>query len=638
MLSQKISALAIVLNEEDNIRDYLHNMSFADEIIVVDSYSVDQTIDIIEKEFPKVKIYKRTFDNFSSQRNYAISLATNDWIIFFDADERLTESGIAEIKKVAHSSQCIDAFWVKRIFYRCGKPINYGGKNQDKAIRVFKKSKCNYSSKLVHEQLTVNGTTGVLSENCHHYSYKNKEDFLKKRLKYAKLKASELFQIQVKPNLFHFYIKPLIRFIKHYIVEGAILNGKAGIDLSYIMAQHVYMRYVYLQELYQNSTSVLLNQHDFPKMINIGYEAKRVFHNRTGLGNYSRDLVRILSTFHSHLNFYLYNPKKADVERFIPNNTNVFEILPKTTFTKILSSLWRQLFIISDLKADKIDIFHGLSGELPIGLRSANIKSVVTIHDLIFMRYPSFYRFFDRAIYFYKFKYAAKAADVVIAISEQTKRDIIQFLGIPASKIVVVYQGCSDIFQVQYSNIEKQEVANKFNLPAQFILNVGTIEPRKNVLAAAKAIKDIDTYLIIIGGVTTFKDEIISYVTQNNYKQKIIFLDGLTHKELAIIYQLATIFVYPSLFEGFGIPIIEALYSKIPVITTNSGVFPEAAGPFSIYVNPSEIDDIKDKIEMLLHNASMRTEIANKGFEFVQKFNNENIAANLMNVYKNLYV
>jgi glycosyltransferase involved in cell wall biosynthesis len=208
----------------------------------------------------------------------------------------------------------------------------------------------------------------------------------------------------------------------------------------------------------------------------VGFEAKRVFHNKTGLGNYSRDLVMILSTFFAKNNYFLYNPKAQKSIHFQPNNENVFEKLPRSWFDKKFYNLWRQSNVVKDLISDKIEIYHGLSGEIPSGLKKAGIKSVVTIHDLIFMRYPQFYSFFDRKIHFYKFKKAAQNADLVIAISEQTKNDIITFLKIPESKIKVIYQGCHAQFKVQLSENEKQIVREKYNLPEKFILNVGKVE------------------------------------------------------------------------------------------------------------------------------------------------------------------
>ena len=368
--------------------------------------------------------------------------------------------------------------------------------------------------------------------------------------------------------------------------------------------------------------------------MNIGYEAKRVFHNKTGLGNYSRDLIRILNAEFPNNNYFLYNPKVARNELFEVNNVTTFEKNPNSFFYKKFKNIWRQKGVIKDLIKDKIEVFHGLSGELPSGLRKLNIKSVVTIHDLIFMRYPEFYSFFDRKIHIYKFRKSARQANVVIAISEQTKADIIQFLDIPESKIKVIYQGCQNVFKESYSDQEKELVSKKFNLPNEFILNVGTIEARKNILVVVKAITNIDSHLIIVGGETSYKNEIKKYILENKIENKIIFLKGLSSKELAIVYQLATIFVYPSLFEGFGIPIIEALYSKTPVITTNSGVFPEAGGADSVYVDPNNIHEMQEKIQLLLTNEKLRTEMAEKGFNFVQKFNDKTIANQVMALYK----
>jgi len=370
--------------------------------------------------------------------------------------------------------------------------------------------------------------------------------------------------------------------------------------------------------------------------LNIGFEAKRVFHNKTGLGNYSRDLIRLLSLYYPENNYLLYNPKSSDTKLFETNNTNVFEKRPSCFFFNIFYNLWRQKGVVKDLTKDGVTIFHGLSGEIPIGLRTKNIKSVVTIHDLIFVRYPHLYSFFDRKIHLYKFKKAAHEADLIIAISEQTKNDIVEFLKIDASKIKVIYQGCHDVFKRAFSDDDYKKVITKFNLPKQFILNIGTIETRKNILLAIKAIKNIDTCLIIVGKETSYVSEIKNYISSNHLENKVIFLKGLSLQELAILYKLAKVFVYPSLYEGFGIPIIEALYSKTPVITSRGGVFPEAGGPNSVYVNPTSVDEMEKAILKLLQNDNLCEEITRKGWEFVQKFNDKNIANEFIEIYKSL--
>jgi glycosyltransferase involved in cell wall biosynthesis len=370
----------------------------------------------------------------------------------------------------------------------------------------------------------------------------------------------------------------------------------------------------------------------------IGFDAKRFFHNSTGLGNYSRDFIRTLSTFFPDNNYILYNPKKSNRQFSNPNGIVVTEAIPDSLLFKKLSSLWRSTFINSQLKKDKIEIFHGLSGELPFGI-SNKIAKVVTIHDLIFERYPELYSFFDRKIHFSKFSYAAKKADVIIAISEQTKSDILKYIpNIASQKIKVIYQGCNEAFKLKYSEERKSEIQKKFNLPTQFLLNVGTIEQRKNALQIVKAIENIDTTLVLIGRKTEYYKEIKKCAKEKNIKDKIKHLKNITTEELAIIYQLATIFVYPSIFEGFGIPIIEALYSKTLVITNKDGVFKEAGGENSIYIDVQSTEELTEKIDFLLKNPETRIDLENKGWQFVQKFNDETIANQIHSIYDELAI
>lgn len=369
--------------------------------------------------------------------------------------------------------------------------------------------------------------------------------------------------------------------------------------------------------------------------MNLGFDAKRIFHNTTGLGNYGRDLIHILNESYPKNQYFLYNPKPKKVNRFQLTERTI-EVLPKGFFWKKLSSIWRQSAIVKQLKADKIALYHGLSGEIPRGLKQANIKSVVTIHDLIFVRFPELYSFFDKKIYFKKFLHAAKNADKIVAISEQTKQDIVEFLKIDSKKIEVIYQGCHAIFKENQTDEFKASVLKKFNLPSKFILNVGTIEARKNILSVIKAIKDLDIPLVIIGKRKPYFKEVEAYIIEHKLENRIYFLEGVALNELAALYKLATIFVYPSIFEGFGIPIIEALYSKTPVITSEGSCFSEAGGPDSVYINPKNIDEIKSDIEFLLNNPDKRHYMADKGYEFVQKFNDTTIASNYLKLYETI--
>lgn len=360
----------------------------------------------------------------------------------------------------------------------------------------------------------------------------------------------------------------------------------------------------------------------------IAFDAKRFFHNTSGLGNYSRDLVRILSKYYPENQYLLLNKNKSERGADILENVNV-------TFVETSKgTMSRQFKMGKDAQKQSADIFHGLSGELPLKWDKKPIKKIVTIHDLIFVRYPQYYSFFDRKIHLWKFKKAANTADKIIAISEQTKRDIIQYLKVPESKIEVIYQGCHKAFKEQQSEEFIQKTKEKFNLPERFILNVGTIEERKNLLNVIKAIKGTEIPLVVIGKKTKYFQKISNFIVKNKLEKQVHFLEGVSMEELAVIYKLADIFVYPSFFEGFGIPVIEALFSKTVTITSNTSCLPEAGGPDSVYIDPENYLDIQSKIKFLWDNKSERKRRADKGFEFVQKFNDEPIANQLMSLYK----
>ncbi|AZB32775.1 glycosyltransferase family 4 protein [Chryseobacterium bernardetii] len=362
----------------------------------------------------------------------------------------------------------------------------------------------------------------------------------------------------------------------------------------------------------------------------IAFDAKRFFHNTSGLGNYSRDLVRILSQYEPDNEYLLLNKNKSERGKDILERPNVKFVETSK------GNLSRQLKMGKDAQKQGADIFHGLSGELPLKWDQKPIKKIVTIHDLIFVRYPQYYSFFDRKIHFWKFKKAAHMADKIIAISEQTKRDIIEFLKVPESKIEVIYQGCHQAFKEQQSPEQILAARDKFKLPERFILNVGTIEDRKNLLNVVKAIKDTGIPLVVVGRKTKYYQKIESFLKKNKMEKQVQFLEGVSMDELAVIYKLADIFVYPSFFEGFGIPVIEALFSKTVVVTSNTSCLPEAGGKDSVYIDPKNDLDIRAKIKFLWENASERKRREEKGFEFVQKFNDEPIAKNLMNLYQKI--
>ena len=247
------------------------------------------------------------------------------------------------------------------------------------------------------------------------------------------------------------------------------------------------------------------------------------------------------------------------------------------------------------------------------------------------------FNFFDRKIYLKKFKSACLRADKIIAISKQTKKDIINYLAIPEEKIDVVYQGCNNIFQNEIAQVKKEKTVIKYKLPKKYLLYVGTIEERKNLLTVLKTLNEIPNQkLVVIGEGKAYKNKCLKFIKKNKISDRVIFLTGISLEEMAIIYQLAEIMIYPSIFEGFGIPIIEALFSKTPVITSKGGCFSEAGGPHSKYINPLSISEMKKAILEIQMEPEIKKNMKNNGFSYAQNFTDYKIASKLIQIYSDL--
>jgi glycosyltransferase involved in cell wall biosynthesis len=366
----------------------------------------------------------------------------------------------------------------------------------------------------------------------------------------------------------------------------------------------------------------------------IGFDAKRAFKNRSGLGNYSRSIISLLNTHYPDNEYFLYTPSAGD-GLFHPRASNKI-ITPSNVFSQTFSSAWRSICLNSVVKKDQLDIYHGLSNELPLGIEKTKIHPVVTIHDLIFMRYPSFYPFIDREIYKAKFKHACKAAELVLATSEATRQDIITFFGTNPDKIKVAYQTCNPSFLVKASVEEKEAVKLKYNLPAEFVLSVGTIEARKNTISILKAIHTagIDTVLVLVGKATPYIQQLKEYIAEKRMEKQVFFLHSVSSNELPAIYQLATVFAYPSHFEGFGIPILEALFSGIPVITSKGSCFSETGGDAAEYIDPNNVDELSGLLVKILADTILRNSMISKGYQHSSQFSGEQVAKRLMELYQ----
>ena len=372
----------------------------------------------------------------------------------------------------------------------------------------------------------------------------------------------------------------------------------------------------------------------------IGFDAKRLFNNFTGLGNYSRFVVDALSKHYPENEYWLYTPKArqhADVDPIL-QSPNIKTLLPPAVVAPLkLGSFWRSMRIAKHAHRHDVQLFHGLSNELPLSIPK-KLKTVVTIHDLIFKRYPQFYNPVDVRIYSWKFHEACHAADRIVAISQQTKEDIVHYLDVDEQKIEVIYQGCHPIFKQQYGAQELANVKLKYQLPAEFILNVGTIESRKNALSVIKALvaSGIKLPLVIVGKTTSYKKELEEYINQNKLSNQVYFIHTVQFVDLPLIYRSAKVFVYPSLFEGFGIPIVEAIASGVPVISSTGSCFSEAGGPDCLYVDPMNYEQLGNAIQKVLSSSVLATNMTERSYKYIERFEPKVIATDLMRIYREL--
>jgi glycosyltransferase involved in cell wall biosynthesis len=372
--------------------------------------------------------------------------------------------------------------------------------------------------------------------------------------------------------------------------------------------------------------------------MNIGFDAKRIVRNNTGLGSYGRTLVNDLAEIvppDTRLCLYAPDEGLEQLRRQVTPRPSIRFCYPQGNAPKWY---WRSKQIVDDLKRDRIQLFHGLSGELPVGIGRSGIKSVVTIHDLIFLRHPEYYKWFDRKVYEWKFRKTIQEADRIVAISECTKRDIMLLGSVPAEKIDLIYQSCSTFFKLRESEDKLQDVNARYMLPARYIVSVGTIEERKNILLAVKALHRLpaDLSLVIVGRPTPYTDYVKHYVEENRLGDRVLMLHNVPNADLPSIYQMAEACVYPSRYEGFGIPVIEAIQSGLPVVACKGSCLEEAGGNDSIYVDPDDVVGMAEAVASVLKGAEGRDLRVARAQKYIQRFEGNDVASQMLDVYRQL--
>ena len=371
----------------------------------------------------------------------------------------------------------------------------------------------------------------------------------------------------------------------------------------------------------------------------IGFDAKRLFLNQTGLGNYSRSLVHNLQEYYPENDYHLYSP---NIHLTTENSAFSQPPFRPHTPTTLFKSYWRSRGIVKQLKQEQLDIFHGLSHEIPLGLSNSAIKTVVTIHDLIFKTNPETYKPIDRFIYDKKWAYSCKNATAIVAISESTKADIVKYYKINPDKISVIYQPCQSLFYQMQPEVSILKIKKQCHLPDDFLLYVGSIQPRKNLLNLVKGYallpKSLQIPLVLVGNGGKYKLAVKSLIANLKLEKNVIWLENVVdNSHLQAIYQLSTALVYPSFYEGFGLPVVEGLLSKTAVIASNVSSMPEAGGKYAWYVNPHSVEEIGGAMESVLSQEEERKRKIEQGFDHAQRhFSREILTEKMMGLYRGI--
>lgn len=363
----------------------------------------------------------------------------------------------------------------------------------------------------------------------------------------------------------------------------------------------------------------------------VAYDAKRVFRNFTGLGNYCRSTLTMLETYYPDVEQQLFSPSLGREDaRTLPFRDKA--ILPSGLMR---GSMWRTFCMGREASA-VADIFHGLSHELPYGL---DIPSVVTMHDVAFRTYKDMYTPFDRVIYNRKWASACRRATHIIAISESTKRDVQRFYNVPDERISVVCQPVDFSF---YDNLpaDTDDSSPRSIVNFQFYnLYVGSINSRKNLLSIVQAMEMIPEErrlpLIIVGEGREYKARVQQYIASHSLEKWCHFMGHVgTLQELQTLYRGAHMFIYPSHYEGMGLPVIEAQLCGCPVITSNVSSLPEAGGDAAIQVPPTDVHALAEAIDCLTTDGALRHQLSVAGRErCMELFHPKKLAIDLMSIY-----
>jgi glycosyltransferase involved in cell wall biosynthesis len=368
----------------------------------------------------------------------------------------------------------------------------------------------------------------------------------------------------------------------------------------------------------------------------IGWNTTLLQEKLSGIGNYIEKILMEIKKREIKDRIILLGSNNYYDYSKINFKNNIFLSNGIISRNRIFRILWEQIILPIKAKKNNIDILHCPAHVLPLFYSQ---KTVLTIHDLAFKLFPKAFKWQNRFYLNFIVPLSIKKADRIIAVSKNTKKDIIEEYNIDSNKIKVIYNGVNEKYREIRDEIIINKVKEKYKLPKKFILYLGTLEPRKNIKRLIKAfnkVKKSDTKLVIAGGKGWLYDDIFELVKTLNLENEIIFTGYVDEEDIVPLYNAATVFVYPSLYEGFGLPPLEAMACGTPVITSNVSSLPEVVGEAAITIDPYNIEDISSAIRKVLNSEKLKENLSKKGIQQSKKFSWKKTTEETLNLYREI--
>ncbi|MCP4268627.1 MAG: glycosyltransferase family 4 protein [Candidatus Brocadiaceae bacterium] len=424
------------------------------------------------------------------------------------------------------------------------------------------------------------------------------------------------------------------RLIRQGLARVKMFSWEKTVDRTLKVYYEVYkMRTAYKRKTLRSSS---LGYNKMRKM-RIGLNVSTICDVHTGVGRYTFNLCRSILEADSRNYYYYTSNSMGNTANSAARDVSIGALQDKprrVTQNNMRRVLWEQVILPFSSRKDRLDLFHYTDHALSLLPRTC--PTILTVHDIAFVRFPNLFNKSRQMYKKYIFERSIKRANLIIAPSNSTKKDILHYYGIKEERIKVVSNGIESRFH-PIGNVEEYRRRNK--LPSKMILNVGTLEPRKNIVTLIKAFKKLsgkglkEYRLVVAGSKGWLYKQILEEIENSDVSSSILYLDVVNDKNLPELYNCADIFVYPSLYEGFGLPPLEAMACGIPVITSNTSSLPEVVGDAGIMVDPTDVNSLSDAMCKVLKDKELRLRMRNMGLERSKLFSWNNTAKKILKIY-----